>query len=60
MIWQHPLCDKESDPRASAEALQLLLMGIATLNPSYLAKLRFHAFAATLRGDFNSGVEDVL
>ena len=35
MIWQHPLCDKESDPRVSAEALQLFLMGIATLNPSY-------------------------
>ena len=30
------LCDKESDPRVSAEALQLLLTGIARLNPSYL------------------------
>jgi len=31
MIWQHPLCDKESDPRVSAEALQLFVMGITAL-----------------------------
>ena len=29
------LCDKESDPRVSAEALQLLLMGNAMRNLSY-------------------------
>ena len=30
VFFGHFLCDKESDPRVSAEALHLLLMGITT------------------------------